>query len=85
MPRMTRKQRSSPPGVPARTSRPAAAGLSLALGVGVSLALGTGEPASEPTSATVTFTATPEPPCPGYGNTPDDRGGYDKRGRHRRI
>ncbi|RAJ54683.1 putative repeat protein (TIGR01451 family) [Streptomyces sp. PsTaAH-130] len=41
--RMTRKQRPSPLGVSARTSRLAAAALTLAFGLGGSLALGTGD------------------------------------------
>ncbi|MER7920208.1 MULTISPECIES: hypothetical protein [unclassified Streptomyces] len=40
---MTRKQRPSPLGVSARTSRLAAAALTLAFGLGGSLALGTGD------------------------------------------
>ncbi|MEU5796627.1 hypothetical protein ABZ800_24340 [Streptomyces sp. NPDC047813] len=40
---MPRKQRPSPLGVPARTSRLAAAALTLAFGLGGSLALGTGD------------------------------------------
>lgn len=39
---------------------------------------------SEPTSATVTVTVKPEPPCPVYGK-PDDKGGCDKRGRHSKV